>query len=140
MNLIPDRRQSVEYSARFFHFHFFFKFIIIIYACANFPEKDNNADWRPENPEEMLMSVCSSLIAIVDRGGHQVVQFSHFSVKEYLTSERLATAAGHLSYFHILPEPAHTLLARASITVLLQLDDEIDGDTIAHFPLSLYAA
>ena len=99
-----------------------------------------NADWRPENPEEMLMSVCSSLIAIVDRGGHQVVQFSHFSVKEYLTSERLATAEGRLSFFHILPEPAHTLLARASLTALLQLDDEIDRDTIGHFPLALYAA
>jgi len=99
-----------------------------------------NADWRPENPEEMLMSVCSSLIAIVDRGGHQVIQFSHFSIKEYLTCERLATAEGRLSYFHILPEPAHTLLARASLTALLQLDDEIDRDTIGHFPLALYAA
>ena len=49
-----------------------------------------NTHWRPAYAEETIMSVCSSLIAIVDRGGHQVVQFSHFSVKEYLTSERLA--------------------------------------------------
>ena len=99
-----------------------------------------NAGWRPVNAEEAVMSACSSLIAIVDRGGHQVVQFSHFSVKEYLTSERLATAEGRLSYYHILPEPAHTILAHAGLSVLLQLDDNIDRDTIARFPIAHYAA
>ncbi len=99
-----------------------------------------NADWRPVNPEEAVMSACTSLIAIVDSGGRQVVQFSHFSVKEYLTSKRLATAEERLSYYHILPEPAHTILAHAGLSVLLQLDDNIDRDTIAHFPLAPYAA
>jgi hypothetical protein len=87
-----------------------------------------------------VLSACSSLISIVDRGGNQVVQFSHFSVKEYLISERLATAEERLSYYHILPEPAHTILARISLSVLLHLDNEIDRDTIAHFPLAPYAA
>ena len=86
------------------------------------------------------MSVCSSLITIVDREGSQVVQFSHFSVKEFLTSGRLATAEERLSYYHILLEPAHTILAHASLSVLLQLDDKIDKDTIGHFPLASYAA
>src|SRR6266478_934455 len=99
-----------------------------------------NVDWRPENPGESVLSVCSSLIAIVDKEGYQVVQFSHFSVKEYLTSERLATAEERLSFYHILPEPAHTILAQAGLSVLLQLDDTIDRDTIAHFPLARYAA
>ncbi len=99
-----------------------------------------NVNWRPENPGEAVLSVCSSLIAIVDREGQQVVQFSHFSVKEYLTSERLATAEERLSYYHILSEPAHTILAHASLSVLLQLDDKINRDTIAHFPLAPYAA
>ena len=99
-----------------------------------------NTAWRPENAEEAVMSACSSLIAIVDREGSQVVQFSHFSVKEFLTSERLATAEERLSYYHILPEPAHTILAHASLSVLLQLDDKIDRDTIGHFPLAPYAA
>ena len=99
-----------------------------------------NAAWRPEDAEEAVMSVCSSLITVVDRGGHQTIQFSHFSVKEFLTSERLATAEGRLSYYHILPEPAHTILAHASLSVLLQLDDKIDRNTIDHFPLALYAA
>ena len=98
------------------------------------------ADWRPENAEEAVLSVCSSLITVVDRGGHQIVQFSHFSVKEYLTSGRLATAEDRLSYYYILPEPAHTILARASLSILLQLDDKIDRNTIGHFPLAPYAA
>ena len=99
-----------------------------------------HASWRPENAEEAVISACSSLITIVDKGGHQVVQFSHFSVKEYLTSERLATAEDHLSYYHILYEPAHTILAHASLSVLLQLDNKIDSDTIDHLPLAPYAA
>jgi hypothetical protein len=57
-----------------------------------------------------------------------------------LTSERLTTAEERLSYYHILPEPAHTILALASLSVLLQLDDKIDRNTIAHFPLAPYAA
>jgi hypothetical protein len=32
-----------------------------------------NSAWRPENAEEAVMSVCSSFVAIVDRGGYQVV-------------------------------------------------------------------
>ena len=99
-----------------------------------------NPDWRPENTEEAVMSACSSLIAVVDRAGHQIVQFSHFSVKEFLTSERLAMAEERLSYFHILPEPAHTILAHACLSVLLQLDHKIDRDTISHLPLVPYAA
>jgi len=99
-----------------------------------------NEDLRPLDAEEAVLSACSSLIAILDREGKQVVQFSHFSVKEYLTSERLATAEERLSYYHILPEPAHIILAHASLSVLLQLHDKIDRDTIHHFPLALYAA
>jgi hypothetical protein len=99
-----------------------------------------NASWRPVNAEEAAISACSSLIAIVDRGGHQVVQFSHLSVKEYLTSKRLATAEERLSYYHIHPEPAHIVLAHASLSVLHQLDDKIDKDTINNFSLAPYAA
>ena len=99
-----------------------------------------NPDWRPEDAEEAVMSACSSLVAVVDRKGHQIVQFSHFSVKEFLTSERLAMAEERLSYYHILPEPAHTILAQASLGVLLRLDEKIERDSIARFPLAPYAA
>src|SRR5712671_7176014 len=99
-----------------------------------------HADSRPEDAEEAVLSACSSLIAIVNVGGFPVVQFSHFSVKEYLTSERLAKAEEHLSCYHILPEPSHTILAHASLSVILQLDDKIDRDSISQFPFAFYAA
>ena len=99
-----------------------------------------DANWRPENSEEAVLSSCSSLITFVDVDGSQVVQFSHFSVKEYLLSERLANADQHLSQFHILPRLAHTTLAQTSLSVLLALDNQVDAETIRNFPLALYAA
>lgn len=47
--------------------------------------------WRPGVSEEAfkLLSACSTLIAIIDDRGSKIVQFSHFSVKEFLTSDRL---------------------------------------------------
>jgi hypothetical protein len=49
-----------------------------------------NPSWRWEDQEQALLSSCSSLIAIVDAEDSWVVQFSHFSVKEFLMSSRLA--------------------------------------------------
>jgi hypothetical protein len=89
-----------------------------------------NPDWRLGDAEEAVLSVCSNLISVVDVDGSQVVQFSHFSVKEFLTSDRLATAREDLSGYHIVPHSAHTILAQASLSVLLQLDDHIDKDSI----------
>ena len=48
-------------------------------------------DWRWDDEEQALLTSCSSLITTLETGYSRVVQFSHFSVKEYLTSERLAT-------------------------------------------------
>jgi hypothetical protein len=99
-----------------------------------------NPDWRFGDAEEAVLSVCSNLISVVDVGGSQVVQFSHFSVKEFLTSDRLAAAREDLSGYYIVPHSAHTILAQASLSVLLQLGDHIDTDSIKDFPLSGYAA
>jgi len=95
--------------------------------------------WRPEDPEEFILSACSTLVAIVDVGGEDVVQFSHFSVREYLTSDRIADSE-RVSRFQILPKAAHTVLARACLSVLLQLDYTLDELTIMDFPLAYYAA
>jgi ankyrin repeat protein len=69
-----------------------------------------------------------------------VVQFSHFSVKEYLTSDRLARLNVDVSRYHILLEPAHTILAQACLGVLLRLDDGVDKDNFGDIPLVKYAA
>ena len=97
--------------------------------------------WRPENAEEAVLSACSSLIAIIDDKGSKIVQFSHFSVKEYMTSDRLQRSdIGHLCDYYIPLEPAHTILARACIAVLLQLDEKVDRERVATFPLGEYAS
>jgi len=100
-----------------------------------------NASWRWEDQERALLTSCSSLIAIVDTGRSRVVQFSHFSVKEYLTSERLATSSQDVSRYHITFETAHTILAQACVSVLLQLDDSDEQDDVKkNNPLAVYAA
>jgi hypothetical protein len=97
-------------------------------------------DWLWEEQELALLSACSSLIAIVEAGGSRVVQFSHFSVKEFLTSPRLATASGEVSNYHIDLEPAHTILAQACLGILLEIQDDVEGLTPEDHPLARYAA
>lgn len=100
-----------------------------------------NTDWRWEDQEQAVLSTCSSLIAVVDEDGDQVIHFSHFSVKEFLTSPRLADSTADVSCFHILLEPAHTILAKACLGVLLQLEDRVyKSDIEDSFPLARYAA
>jgi ankyrin repeat protein len=99
-----------------------------------------NPNWRWVDHHQAVLSTCSSLIAIVDDGDSQVVQFSHFSVKEYLTSDRLANAYGDVSRYHILPETAHTILALACLGVLFRFDDHINNDTAKDISLANYAA
>ena len=99
-----------------------------------------NLDWRWEDQEQALLIACSSLIAIVEAGDSRVVQFSHFSVKEFLTSTRTATASGAASDYHIDLSPAHTTMAQACLGMLLQPHDDIDGRTPKVHPLALYAA
>ena len=94
--------------------------------------------WRPESPEDAVLSACSTLIAVIENRGSKIVQFSHFSVKEYLTSDRLRTSS--VDHYHIPLDAAHTILARACLTVLLQLDENVDKKRLKTFPLALYAA
>ena len=92
-------------------------------------------DWRWDNQEEAILSTCPSLVTIVQG---RVVQFSHFSVKEYLTSPRLARSPhGDVSWFHIDRYPAHTTMAQACLGTLLRLDD---NNRVANGPLVGYAA
>ena len=109
-------------------------------------------EWRPENAEEAVFSACSTLITIIidsdtnseadsDAEGSKIVQFSHFSVKEYLTSDRLQTSdVTNIHQFYISLEPAHTIMARACLAVLLQLEEKVDTKRLATLPLATYAA
>src|SRR6266849_11146069 len=102
-----------------------------------------NPKWRWEDEEQALLTSCSSLIAIVEFGESRVVQFSHFSVREFLTSTRLATSNGDVLRYHIALEPVHMILGQACMSILLQSDDrdEQSGDGVGNIsPLAEYAA
>ena len=102
-----------------------------------------NEALRWEDQEHAVLSACSSFLAIskVEDQDSRVVQFSHFSAKEFLTSDRLATSARDVSrYYHILLESAHTIMAQACLSALLRIDSHIDEANIKNFPLSEYAA
>ena len=96
-------------------------------------------EWRPDYPEEAILSTCSTLITVIDYNGRKVVQFSHFSVREFLLSERLQGSI-HSDSYHISLSGAHAILAQFCLTALLQLDADTDKDRLQKFPLALYAA
>jgi len=97
-------------------------------------------DWREEDSAHAVLSTCSSLLAVVDVEGSTIIQFAHFSAKEYLTSKRLAEARDTICHFHIALTPAHTIIAQACLSVLLQINRDINKDDLKRFPLALYAA
>jgi ankyrin repeat protein len=97
--------------------------------------------WRWDDQEEAILSTCSSLITIIPRDDSRVVQFSHFSVKEFLTSSRLAQSPHvDVSRFRINLEPAHTIMAQACLATLLRLDEHAGNSDAKMSPLVEYAA
>ena len=119
-----------------------------------------NSGWRWEDHEQALLLSCSSLISIVenddpididsDDGDYSadtyyadslVVQFSHFSVKEFLTSPRLTTPSRDVSRYHIDLDPSHTVMAQACLGVLLRLDNSAEENGVGNTSsLARYAA
>jgi ankyrin repeat protein len=88
-----------------------------------------------------VLSICSTLLVVVKpQSGSPVIQFAHFSVKEYLTSARLVETKNTISRFHVSMTPAHTIVAQACLGVLLHLDENITKDSLKDFPLAEYAA
>jgi ankyrin repeat protein len=94
-------------------------------------------DWQPENPREMVLSTCSSFVVVVNVDGSAVMQFSHFSVKEYLTSSRISV--GRVSRYYIPLEPAHLFVTQACLCFLIQLDEHVTKEIVKELPLARYA-
>ena len=100
-----------------------------------------NEDWRLEDPADAVLSTCSTLLAIVNDRGSPIIQFSHFSVKEFLTSARLSKATDIIPRrYHVSMTPAHTLVAQACLGILLHLDMDVTSRSLDDFPLTEYAA
>jgi ankyrin repeat protein len=98
-----------------------------------------NADSQSEDEEQEVLSACPSFLTIIDGHNSRVVQFSHSSMKDFLTSERLSTSRAAISRYHIVPEAAHTTLAQLSLGVLLRLDDHVNRRNATRIPLIRYA-
>ena len=97
--------------------------------------------WRWDDRQHAVLSMCSSLITFIDDGDSCVVQFSHFSVKKFLTSDRLAASPRDISTFHIMLEAAHTTLAQACLGILLELDGSSNNSQVeGRFLLGRYAS
>jgi hypothetical protein len=77
------------------------------------------AAWRLEDQTQVVLSACSSLVTIVNDSwsSRKVVQFSHFSVKEFLMSDHFASMLGDFSRDQIFSGPANTRDAGAEATV-----------------------
>jgi ankyrin repeat protein len=106
-------------------------------SSGGVPKSDK---WRWVDHEEAILSTCSGLITIVRDGDSRVIQFSHFSAKEYLKSPRLARLSGDISQFHIDLDAAHTIMTQACLGTLLRLDEHATSSGSQEFPLIKYAA
>src|SRR6266851_3434769 len=114
---------------------------IIAFDFKTGPIPKFHEEWRLEGPVETVLSTCSTLLSVVDRYGSPFIQFSHFSVKELLTSPRFADRCDYISRrYHVSMTPAHTLIAQACLGILLHLDKTITKDRLGNFPLAEYAA
>ena len=104
---------------------------------------------RFPEPQEVL-SICSSLITTDNdiklafgdpsKDYGPIVRLAHFSVQEYLLSERIRTDGAKAYAIHEIP--AHKSITAICIAYLLQFDQH-DAETrtvIQEFPLVLYAA
>ena len=96
---------------------------------------------RLKNPVEAVLSTCPTFLSVVEDRHFQVVRFSHFTVKEFLTSFRFAGKHDSISRrYHISMIPAHTLMTQACLGMLLHLNQNITRDSLTRFPLAEYAA
>jgi len=98
-------------------------------------------DRRLKDPLDAVLSTCSPLLALVNVDDTLIIKFSHFSVKQFLTSARFAEKRDIISRrYHISMTPAHTLMAQACLGILLHLDENVTSDSLGRFPLAEYAA
>jgi ankyrin repeat protein len=97
--------------------------------------------WRLDNPLHAVLSISSTLLTAIKVEHSRVIQFTHFSAKEFLTSTRLAQTSDVIyRRFHVSMTLAHTLVSQACLGILLHIDENITSDSLQHYPLAAYAA
>ncbi|EXJ54732.1 hypothetical protein A1O7_10073 [Cladophialophora yegresii CBS 114405] len=103
---------------------------------------DDNAFHNPED----LLTLCQPLVALSSTTGY--LGFVHYSVQEFLLSDRLAKAGSEISMYALDPKTSHTEIARICLS-FLNYDDFASGpctsyedfqSRTAKFPFLAYAA
>jgi hypothetical protein len=79
--------------------------------------------WSSDCPEDNLATVCFKCLSFINVAGSRIAQFAHYSVKEFLTSERISKFETKVARYRMLEEPAHITVARMCVAVLLYLDE-----------------
>jgi ankyrin repeat protein len=128
--------QCIAVASRPFRVEELAEFLVFDFEAGLIPKLVESR--RRKDPIQAVLSTCSSLISVVEDS--QEVQFSHFSVREFLISRRLASQIPRISRYHIHMTPAHTMVAQACLSVLLHLDENLSEDSLKSFPLAQYAA
>jgi hypothetical protein len=130
--------QCVSVASRPFHVKELAQFLAFDFSAGPIPQF--REDWRLEDPAEAVLSTRSTLLSLAIVDDSTVIQFSHFSVKEFLTSTRFAQQRNTISrHYHVSMTPAHTLVAQACLGILLHIDNNTTGDGLKDFPLTDYA-
>jgi len=124
---VASRPLTVKEAAEVFAFDF------DVHPIPKFRE-----EWHRTDSVQEVLSACSSLLTIVQ--DTQVVQFSHPSVKKFLTSNHLPKENDPISYFRISTPSAHTFVAKLCLGMFLHLPEDFTSDNLKKFPLAGYAA
>ena len=98
---------------------------------------------RFPDPQDVF-KVCSGLISEeirwVDFEYQVVLRLAHFSVKEYLVSDRIRQS--HVKFYGIQEMSANISICNDCLTYLLEFDEDspANSETTAKYPLALYAS
>ena len=104
---------------------------------GDIPEFD--PDERYADPRDILMR-CSSLVSVLTTQEGDILRLAHFSVKEYLVSDRSRNRRAHL--YGVVEDSANELIAQTCLAYLLQFktEDCREPFIIKDYPLAEYAA
>jgi hypothetical protein len=145
--------QCMAVASRPFYVEELAEFLAFDFEAGEIPKLVE--DRRRKDPIQAVLTTCSSLITVVQEysdgqirhrfgpthSKKKLVQFSHFSVKEFLMSGRLAAARmPTIRRYNVVATPAHTMVAKACLSTLLLLDEEVTNDNLKNLPLVKYAA
>jgi ankyrin repeat protein len=96
--------------------------------------------WRSDEPEDNLITVCSTFLSFIDVDGSRMAQLSHYSVMEFLTSERILKLETKVARYRMYEQPAHVTIAQMCLAVLLHLNEHTDKSAVETIPMIHYAA